>query len=262
MSLEQATNTPEAGSHPPNGQSAAAPPRRRTVYCKTRTFSCPTCGAHAFGKAGPPGWYLLNRATTDGTEAISIGAYCTLPCLVRSQRRHEEVAAANGPRLGFPEDDLELRREQLETVMSLMHRGMTVRQAGDQAGISTKTVRNWLQAAGIALTDGRLTGINPSMPPKQRPAPAAEFRAAHSSTSAVGGVNELAQIYVLLDLDWDTTSSGPPHNPTFTTVVSATRADTSTRLDATGTDRRKARAKELAAQELLNQLKASPGSSS
>lgn len=261
MSLEQATNTPEAGNNPTNGQRTAALPRPRTVNCKTRTFSCPTCGAHAFGKVGPPGWYLLTRATTTGTEAVSIGAYCTLPCLVRSQRRHEEEAAAHGSRLGFPEDDLELRREQLETVMSLMHRGMTVRQAGDQAGISTKTVRNWLQAAGIVLTDGRLAGINPSMPPKQCPAPAAEFRAVHSSTSAVGGVNELAQIYVLLDVNWDTTSSGPPHNPTFTTVVSATRADTSTRLDATGTDRRKARSKELAAQELLSELKVSSDSS-
>lgn len=232
------------------------PPARKASY-KSSTFKCRQCGTEEIGRVAPAGWYLLRRAAADMGELLHLGAYCTLPCLMSDQRRLEEKAAVHGGRLGLPEDDLTHRRKQLENALGLMHQGLTIRQAGDIAEIKTATLRNWLSSASIAIdSNGRLLGaVTPGQSQKQSPAPIKSFKSSHTGgNSPISAVNELEQIRMLLDLRWVPARTGPAHDPRFTMTVTAVRADTNTRIQATGTAARKADAKAQAAEALLNEL--------
>ncbi|MFJ6810942.1 hypothetical protein ACIQRK_33935 [Streptomyces anulatus] len=152
------------------------------------------------------------------------------------------------------QEDLHERREQLEQLLGLLHRGLTVRQAGDRAGLSTKTAQTWLRAARMPIVDGRLAGIDPALPPRQPSSPPAQgLRAVHPASTALGALNELKQNCWLLDLTWSTpVASGPPHDPQFTYTVCATRADTGTTVTAAASQKTAARQRTV--QNLLDQL--------
>ncbi|MFG2767840.1 dsRNA-binding motif domain-containing protein [Streptomyces rubiginosohelvolus] len=244
-----------AGATPPHtGAPAAQPVPRVPAPGRTRTFTCPNCGAREIGRGAPAHWYLLAQGNADGTATDLIGAYCTRYCLTRSW---EGTASGRLPGARAPEEeDLRERREQLEQLLGLLHQGQTVRQAGDRVGLSTRTVQTWLRTARIPIVDGRLAGVDPALPPRQPPSPPAQgLRAVHPASTALGALNELKQSYWLLDLTWsDPVASGPPHDPQFTYTVSATRADSGTTVTATATASQKTAARQHAARNLLDQL--------
>lgn len=80
-----------------------------------------------------------------------LGLYCSLPCLMRSQRRLEECASTHGERLKLPTDDIQHYADLLERALGYLNDGMTVREVGDKHDIPTKTLRGWLESASISI---------------------------------------------------------------------------------------------------------------
>ncbi|AKA09029.1 hypothetical protein SAZ_34070 [Streptomyces noursei ZPM] len=208
------------------------------------------------GQYVPAGWYALQRSTGKSEKHLRLGLYCSLPCLVRSQRRLEEGASTHAVRLQLPADDIEHYADLLERALGDLHEGMTVREVGDKHGIPTKTLRGWLETASISIgADDRYSGIGTDtrQPP---PLSAGQLRILRQGKNPISVVNELAQKQILHDIDWEDSRTGRAHKPLFTFSLTATRADNGSTLRSEGRSTTKAAARTAAAEDLVQQLTA------
>lgn len=206
-----------------------------------RSYFCRSCHMVARGRWVPAGWYLLERAVGGAGRHLRLGVYCSVDCLVRAK---DELA--EGARRGVlaAETTDRDRARLMEIARTMMHSGMTVRQAGDHLEIPTSTLRHWLREVGLELgPNGTLAEPEPA-PVKAKPA---------GGGSAVSALNELAQAGVVSDIHYEYESHGPPHAPTFACTASVTSA--SDRRRATEIGDTKAAAKASAAKALLDQVK-------
>jgi ribonuclease R len=237
-----------------------------------RSFYCRSCRLTARGRWIPTGWYVLERAAGGGGRHLRVGLYCSLACLAAAG---SDLAAAEqdaGVRRGLPAGAARGRARLVEIAQTLMHRGATIRAAGDELGVPTSTLRHWLREAGVRVgADGTLTGsAGPAPPPGKAQkdhgsgaggtvtataAPASADRPA-PSPAATGGapvqvLNELAQTGYVTDLAWETGMDGAAHRPVFSCTVTARVAGIATPVRARGTGGSKAAAKASAAAALL-----------
>ncbi|MEU7868121.1 hypothetical protein [Dactylosporangium sp. NPDC049140] len=137
------------------------------------------------------------------------------------------------------------RARLTEIACTMMHSGMTIRQAGEHLQIPTSTLRHWLREAGIELwSNGTLAD--------QEPAPAKAMPV--SGGSAVSALNELAQAGVVGDIRYEFETHGcrRTHRPSPALPRSLTSA--SERRRATEIGDTKAAAKASAAKTLLDQV--------
>lgn len=204
-----------------------------------RSFFCRSCQMAERGLWVPAGWYLLERAPGGQGRHLRLGLYCSLECLMQAAGTLREGAAEHAQRLGLgsEEEHVRARARIVETAQTLLHGGMTIRQAADNLNVPTSALRTWLSAAGIRVGagagDGQATYIGGSDP----------------ATNPVGRVNELAQRCLLTDVKWRTRRSGPEHEPCFTATVTAQRDGRA--VTGTGSAATKATAKADAARALL-----------
>lgn len=252
-----------------------------------RSFYCRSCQLTVRGRWVPAGWYVLERAAGGGARHLRVGLYCSLGCLAAAG---DDLAAAEqdaGARRGLPAVAVRDRARLVDTAQTLLHRGATIRAAGDELGVPTSTLRHWLREAGVRVgADGTLTGSAVPVPPPETnettihndrgggghaavplPAPTGAPAALASAdlpppASAAVGVspvqtlNELAQAGYVTDLAWESAAEGAAHRPLFTCTVTARVSGIAGPLSARGTGGSKAAAKASAAAALLAALAA------
>jgi hypothetical protein len=194
----------------------------------------------ARGRWVPAGWYLLERSVGGAGRHLRLGVYCSVDCLVRA--KDELAKGARRGALAAETTDRD-RARLTEIARTMMHSGMTVRQAGDHLEIPTSTLRHWLREAGVELgPNGTLTGPEPA-PLKAEPT---------DGGSAVSALNELGQVGVVSDIRYEIEMHGPSHAPTFACTASLTSAGEPRRVTEIGDT--KAAAKASAAKALLDQI--------
>lgn len=266
---------------PESGSSAAGWPRRGVDAAASRPFGqsversfyCRSCRLTARGRWIPAGWYVLERAAGGGGRHLRVGLYCSLACLAAVG---SDLAAAEqdaGVRRGLPADAARRRARLVEIAQTLLHRGATIRAAGDELGVPTSTLRHWLREAGVQVgADGTLTGSAgpvPSPPGKDHkehdsgargatavPAAPTSAGGPPPAPAAIGGapvqaLNELAQAGYVSDLAWETGVDGTAQRPVFSCTVTARVAGIAGPVRARGTGGSKAAAKASAAAALL-----------
>jgi hypothetical protein len=205
-----------------------------------RSYFCRSCHMVARGRWVPAGWYLLERAVGGAGKHLRLGVYCSVDCLVRAKD-----ALAEGARRGvLAAETTDRDRTRLtEIARTMMHAGMTVRQAGDHLEIPTSTLRHWLREAGLELgPNGTLADQEPA-PAKAKPT---------GRGSAVSALNELNQADAVSDIHFEFDVHGPPHAPTFACTAWLTSAGERRRATEIGDT--KAAAKASAARALLDQV--------
>jgi Double-stranded RNA binding motif len=226
-----------------------------------RTFFCRSCQMVERGLWVPSGWYLLERAPGGSGRHLRLGLYCSLACLMEAAGELAQGAAEHADRLGLDSEDAHNRRRTriLETAQTLIHGGMSIRQAAESLEVPTVALRTWLRAAGISV------GATGTPPGADRPQPGPPARTPPAGppsppvnpvnpVNPVSRVNELAQQGTLTDLRWDTEQTGPPHRPTFTVTATARPAGAATAITASGNGTTKTEAKAQAAAALLTAL--------
>lgn len=205
-----------------------------------RSYFCRSCHMVARGRWVPAGWYLLERSVGGAGKHLRLGVYCSVDCLVRAKDELAEGARRGALAAETTDRD---RARLTEIARTMLHSGMTVRQAGDHLEIPTSTLRHWLREAGLELgPDGTLAASEPA-PVKAKPP---------GGGSAVSALNELGQAGVVSDIRYEIETHGPPHAPTFACTASLTAADG--RRWATEIGDTKASAKASAATALLEQI--------
>jgi hypothetical protein len=117
--------------------------------------------------------------------------YCSVDCLART--KDELAEGARRGALAAETTDRDHAR-LTEIARTMLHSGMTVRQAGDHLEIPTSTLRHWLREAGLELgPDGTLAA----------PEPAAVKAKPLGGGSAVSTLNELGQAGVVSDIRYE-----------------------------------------------------------
>jgi len=250
--------------------AAASRPFEQSVE---RSFYCRSCRLTARGRWIPAGWYVLERAAGGGGRHLRVGLYCSLACLAAAG---SDLAAAEqdaGVRRGLPVGAARGRARLVEIAQTLLHRGATIRAAGDELGVPTSTLRHWLREAGVRVgADGTLTGSAGPVPPppgkdhKKHDGGARGATAVLAAPTSAGGpppapaaiggapvqaLNELAQAGYVTDLAWETGVDGAAHRPVFSCTVTARVAGIAGQVRARGTGGSKAAAKTSAAAALL-----------
>jgi len=259
-----------AAERPRGGMDAAA--SRPFGQSVERSFYCRSCQLTARGRWIPVGWYVLERAVGGGGRHLRVGLYCSLDCLAAAGSDLAAAEQGAGARQGLPAGAARDRARLVEIAQTLLHRGATIRAAGDELGVPTSTLRHWLREAGVRVgADGTLTGsVSPAPSPPgtdendqgsggRDPAavPAAPAAAdVPPPAPAVGGtpartLNELAQAGYVTDLVWESAAEGAAHQPVFSCTVTARVSGIAGPVSARGTGGSKAAAKASAAAALL-----------
>lgn len=271
---------------PGSGSPAAEQPRRGLDVAASRPFGqsversfyCRSCRLTARGRWVPAGWYVLERAVGGGGRHLRVGLYCSLDCLAAAGgdlAAAEQDAAA---RRGLPAGTARVRARLVEIAETLLHRGATIRAAGDVLGVPTSTLRLWLREAGVRVgADGTLTGsASPALSPAGTGKPPGMDEEEHGSggrgtgeelaapaagdlppaPAAVSGapvqtLNELAQAGYVTDLAWQSVAEGAAHQPVFSCTATARVSGIAGPVTARGTGGSKAAAKASAAAALL-----------
>ena len=190
----------------------------------------------------PAGWYLLERSVGGSGKHLRLGVYCSLDCLVRAK----DDLSALGSRSALPAEATDRDRARLLGVArTLLHSGLTIRQAGDQLDLPTSTLRHWLREDGVEVgVDGTLLGLTESTK---------ATRPVRWDANPVSVLNELAQTERIRDLEYQPETHGPPHAPTFACTASVTIDGES--LTATEIGDTKAAAKSAAAAAVLESVR-------
>src|SRR5437763_246164 len=94
-----------------------------------RSYFCRSCHLVARGRWVPAGWYLLERAVGGAGKHLRLGIYCSIDCLTAAKDELAEGARRGALAAGTTDRD---RARLTEIARTMMHSGMTVRQAGDQ----------------------------------------------------------------------------------------------------------------------------------
>jgi hypothetical protein len=259
------------------GSSAASRPFGERVE---RSFFCRSCKRAYRGLWVPEGWYVVERAVGGGARHLRLGLYCSLPCLEQAAAGHlaegavTQAANANERQT----DPVRDKARTVERAETLLHRGMTIRAAGDALDVPTSTLRHWLREAGVRVgPDGTLTGPVPepagpgagrSAPtgtdtagtePGMRDAAKAELTAAPdrrrpedpTGQGALGELNQLVQLGYLAAVTWSFEAEGPAHAQVFRAVATARLSGVPGELTGAGRADTKAAAKAVAACALL-----------
>ena len=226
----------------------------------------------------PEGWYVVERAAGGGARHLRLGLYCSLPCLEQAAAGHLAEGAA-APGVGAHGGQADLVRDKARTVEraeTLLHRGLTIRAAGDALDVPTSTLRHWLREAGIRVgPDGTLTAPVPPTPDAARSAPAGEAgtgsatrdkgAAGTEAAPASGGarpadpggqaalveLNHLVQLGYLPEITWSFEAEGPAHAQVFRAVATGRLSGMPGELTGTGRANTKSAAKAAAARVLL-----------
>jgi hypothetical protein len=247
-----------------------------------RSFYCRSCKRVHRGLWVPEGWYVVERAAGGGGRHLRLGLYCSLPCLEQAAAGHlaegAVARAGNGDAAqpGPPRD----RARLVERAETLLHRGMTIRAAGDVLEVPTSTLRHWLRESGVRVgPDGTLTGS-----PQEPPAPEAGRPALHGvdtpgagpipadadragigpppaaaakrfpdppDQAALAEVNRLVQLGYLSELSWSFETEGPAHARVFRAIATGRLSGVPGELTGAGRAGTKAAAKAAAARALL-----------
>lgn len=232
-----------------------------------RSFYCRSCRIAARGRWVPAGWYALERSTGGGARHLRVGLYCSLDCLAAAGN---DLAAAeqDATRRGLPADTARDRARLTEIAQTLLHRGATIRAAGDELGVPTSTLRHWLREAGVRVgADGTLNGPDgPAAPRSGNEAsgargaedgggvPATADGGPDADPTAVQTLNELTQAGYVTELAWQSAADGAANQPVFTCTVTARVSGITGPVTARGTGGSKAAAKASAAAALLAAL--------
>jgi hypothetical protein len=262
------------------GPSAASRPFGERAE---RSFFCRSCKRAHRGLWVPEGWYVVERATGGGARHLRLGLYCSLPCLEQAAAGHlaEGAVARAGNPGGGQAEPLRDKARVVERAETLLHRGMTIRAAGDVLEVPTSTLRHWLREAGVRVgPDGTLTGPA-RMPPEPEPgrpalpdagasqtqpvsahsgasgdgptsAPAGQGPADPADQAALGELNHLVQLGYLTGLSWSFEVEGPAHARVFRAVATGSLSAVPGELTGTGSAGTKAGAKAAAARALLD----------
>ncbi|MGH9068518.1 MAG: hypothetical protein ACRD0J_13680 [Acidimicrobiales bacterium] len=209
-----------------------------------RTFFCHTCQLVARERWVPAGWYMVERSLGGGGHHLRLGLYCSVDCMLGAGEELTVGEAAHAERLGLPSHTARDQARVVDKVVTLLHQGATVRQAGDALGVPTSTLRVWLRSAGIKV--GTTGTLGPPPPRPERPI--------LPGINPVSRCNEAAQAGLLSELSWATEATGPPHAPSFTVTVRATWVRDGRGVSAQGQGSTKVGAKAVAAAELLEGL--------
>jgi hypothetical protein len=178
-----------------------------------RSYFCRSCHIVARGRWVPAGWYLLERSVGGAGKHLRLGVYCSVDCLVRVKGELAEGARRGALAAETTDRD---RARLTEIARTMLHSGMTVRQAGDHLEITTSTLRHWLREAGLELGPKRTLADPEPAPVKAKPP---------GGRSAVSALNELGQAGVVSDIRYEIETHGPPHAPTSACTASLTSAD-------------------------------------
>jgi len=245
-----------------------------------RSFFCRSCKRAHRGLWVPEGWYVVERAAGGGARHLRLGLYCSLPCLEQAAVGHlAEGAAAPGVNAHGGQADLARDKARIvERAETLLHRGMTIRAAGDALEVPTSTLRHWIREAGVRVgPDGTLTGQVPEPPGPEAGRSAAagtsgtgpvardEGSLGTGPASAPGGkqpadpadqaalveLNHLVQLGYLTDVTWAFETEGPAHARVFRAVATGRLAGVPGELTGAGSAGTKAAAKAAAARVLL-----------
>jgi hypothetical protein len=215
---------------------------------------------------------VLERAAGGGGRHLRVGLYCSLDCLAAADLAAAERDAA--ARRGLPAGAARDRARLVEIAQTLLHRGATIRAAGDELGVPTSALRHWLREAGVRVgPDGTVTGTaSPAPPPAGTDQPSGMDEKEHGTgerpaapvcgdvpppaPAAVSGepvqtLNELAQAGYVTGLAWESVAEGAAHRPVFSCTVTARVAGIAGPVTARGTGGSKAAAKASAAAALL-----------
>jgi hypothetical protein len=221
-----------------------------------RSFFCRSCKRVHRGLWVPEGWYVVERAAGGGARHLRLGLYCSLPCLEQAAAGHlAEAQAANAH--GGEADPARDKARIVERAETLLHRGMTIRAAGDALEVPTSTLRHWLREAGICVgPDGTLTGHAQDPPaPEAEPMPAAAPGVKRSADpedqAALIELNHLVQLGYLTGITWSFDAEGPAHAKVFRAVATGRLSGVSGELTGVGSADTKAAAKAAAARALL-----------
>ncbi|HLH59373.1 MAG TPA: hypothetical protein VKV33_09515, partial [Streptosporangiaceae bacterium] len=211
---------------------------------------------------------------------LRLGLYCSLPCLEQAAAGHLAEGAAQAANRGAGQSDpLRDKARIVERAETLLHRGMTIRSAGDVLDVPTSTLRHWLREAGVRVgIDGTLAGPAPEAPGPgpERLAPmdvgnpeaeatATDAVAADEPVLAVAGkrpadpadhralaeLNHLVQLGYVTDLTWSFEAEGPPHARVFRATATGRLSGLPGELTGVGSAGTRAGAKAAAARSLL-----------
>ena len=247
-----------------------------------RSFFCRTCKRVHRGLWVPDGWYVVERAAGGGARHLRLGLYCSLPCLEQAAAGHLAEGSVTRPvnGQGGQADPVRDRARIIERAETLLHRGMTIRGAGDALEVLTSTLRHWLREAGVRVgPDGTLTGPaqEARVPDAGRAAsadagtPEAEPSVADASASgteptsaaqgkrpadpadqaALGELNHLVQAGYFTGITWSFDAEGPAHARVFRAVATGRLSGVPGELTGAGSASTKATAKAAAARALL-----------
>ncbi len=247
-----------------------------------RSFFCRSCKRAHRGLWVPEGWYVVERAVGGGARHLRLGLYCSLPCLEQAAAGHlaEGAAAPGSGRDAGKADLLRDRARIVERAETLLHRGMTIRAAGDVLEVPTSTLRHWLREAGIRVgPDGTMTSSaqEPPVPGAGQPGPAGARTSGPEPVSIAAGasgsapmsapagkrpadpadqtalreLNHLVQAGYLTGLTWSFETDGPVHAQVFRAVATGRLSGMPGELTAVGSAGTKTGAKAAAARALL-----------
>lgn len=226
-----------------------------------RSFFCRSCKRVHRGLWVPEGWYVVERAAGGGARHLRLGLYCSLPCLEQAAAGHlAEGAVARDD--NAQADLVRARARVVERAETLLHRGMTIRAAGDALEVPTSTLRHWLREAGVRVgPDGTLTGpvqqtgpVEQPPEPESEPTPASGGRrpADPADQAALVELNHLVQLGYLTDVTWSFEAEGPAHARVFRAVATGRLSGVAGDLTGVGSAATKAAAKAAAASALLD----------
>jgi hypothetical protein len=191
--------------------------------------------------------------------------YCSLPCLEQAAAGHlaeGAVARATNAQAtnahGGQADPVREKTRMVERAETLLHRGMTIRAAGDALEVPTSTLRHWLREAGIRVgPDGTLTGPArespvPDAEPERTAGPDGRRPAEPADHATLGELNHLVQLGYLTDVTWSFATDGPAHSRIFRAVATGRMSGVPGELTGAGSAGTKAGAKAAAARALLD----------
>jgi len=243
-----------------------------------RSFFCRACKRAHRGLWVPEGWYVVERAAGGGARHLRLGLYCSLPCLGQAAAGHlaEGAAARAGNPDGGQAEPPRDKVRVVERAETLLHRGMTIRAAGDVLDVPTSTLRHWLREAGTRVgPDGTMTSSaqEPPVPGTGQPAQAGAGASGPGPVSIAAGasgaapmsapaepegqtalreLNHLVQAGYLTGLTWSFETEGPVHARVFRAVATGRLSGVPGELTAVGSAGTKSGAKAAAARALLD----------
>jgi hypothetical protein len=141
-------------SKPAKGARAGPAVLRPPGTDDERTFYCRGCQLVERGRHMPEGWYALERVHPRGRERgrLRLGLYCCAACLVARLPEIEADEREHARRLGIS-DRFRDRQRLVDRAVTLLGRGMTIRQAGDVIDVPTSSLRHWLREAGVKVNE-------------------------------------------------------------------------------------------------------------